>query len=175
MGGAVRPHQPVDAELCVVAGVAEVPAVAPEDGGATVRPRRRGEEALVHPVPDEAALRHGTDQGCLSSQAGRPDCAASEAAAAAGGGAGERVAVWRQPACCCWGCAGARETSSADLLQGWQVGPADGMQCDQAGIHAQNTGVILRFRPACRVSAQSLEGLRPGGGNKGGGGGIAPE
>ncbi|CUY74704.1 Uncharacterised protein [Serratia marcescens] len=51
--GAIREHQPVQAELAIVGGVAEVAAVGPEFFAAFVAPDQR----LIDPVPDKAALQ----------------------------------------------------------------------------------------------------------------------
>ena len=69
------PHQPVDAELGVIGGVAEVTPVGEEllscppllDLSPSVGSGRHGlEDPLVHPVPDEATLG--------GQQQGRGDC-----------------------------------------------------------------------------------------------------
>ena len=57
VGGAVRPDEAVDAELGVVHRVAEIAPIAPVLDLLAVL-HSLGHDALVHPVPDEAAL-HG--------------------------------------------------------------------------------------------------------------------
>lgn len=64
VGRPVREHHAVDAELGVVGLVPEVAAVRPPFDEGAVGLGERFVEALVHPVPDEAALRSRCGAGC---------------------------------------------------------------------------------------------------------------
>lgn len=64
MGGAIREHHAVDAELSVVGFVAKVAAVRPPFDGDAVGLGECFVETLVDPVPDEAALRSGCGAEC---------------------------------------------------------------------------------------------------------------
>mgnify|MGYP006879025292 CR=1 FL=1 len=56
MRGSIGPNHPVDAELAVMRGIPKVPAVGPGLYGGSVGRGELVHEALVDPVPDEAAL-----------------------------------------------------------------------------------------------------------------------
>jgi hypothetical protein len=56
VGHAIRPNQAVDAELCIVDGIPKVSTIAPSLHLITLHVLDRVQEALVHPIPDEAAL-----------------------------------------------------------------------------------------------------------------------
>jgi hypothetical protein len=54
--GAVRPHHAINAKLGIIGVIIEVATVAPGLDGAAIRRRDGADQALVDPIPDEAAL-----------------------------------------------------------------------------------------------------------------------